>query len=151
MNLRILKDCIQVPLDEEYNEILIYYYTDSPNKPYDAFVRRRFNIPDEIPMYLYVELWKWNGKDYVRKDRNEKVLGKRETKVLINKYLKFVVPKHEWDFSYNDFYEKNKDYKHSVSENVKSGYYNLGNGGRWNRAWEKDEYDSVTMKYGALY
>ena len=154
MNLRPLNDCIQIPLDDDYNEILIYYYTDSPNRSYDGFVRKRYKIPDEIPLYLCKELWKWEDGKYVKKERSEELLKKKEAQILIKKYLRFMIPTHEWDMNYRSFYEKHKNYKHSLLHQSSTDYYNLGDGGRWNRAWDGSPYedeDSITMRFGPIY
>jgi len=158
MNIRPLSDCIQIPLDEEYNKIIIYYYTDAPTKPYDAFIRKKYNIENEIPLYICMELWKLDGTEYIKEESMERVLEVEETKALIKLYLRFMVPTHEWDFSYKTSYEKYKNYRHSLHYSSSLSYYNLGNGTRWNRSWEisGDSMDSsgddaVTSQFGPIY
>ena len=150
-----LCDCLQLPLDNNYDRILVCYYTDSPSKPYDAFTRKMYKIPDETPLYLCTEVWQWEESRYNRIDRSEKILPKEEAQALVKKYLRFIIPIHEWSLNYKDYYDKYKNYKPSLYHLDSTGYYNLGQGGRWNRAWEggmyDDEYDALTMRFGPVY
>ena len=162
MKLYPLCDCLQYPLDEERNKIYIFYYTDSPSKPYDAFIRKEYNIPKETPLYLCVELWVWNGKEYEKKKEDEFIPkcieGKKWTykimKDFSDKYLRFMIPIHEFDFSYcgHLYTEKNVNYQHDTEIPSTIPYYNLdGESCRWNRAWAiDDEEDYISNKYGKL-
>jgi hypothetical protein len=161
MEIYPLKDCIQIPLDSDFNEVLIYYYTDSPDRPYDAFTRKKYDIPNETPLYLCIEHWKWDGAKYNKEERIEELLEKEQTIALVKHHLKIVVPTHEWDFSYNDYFEKNKKFKYNLSHELLSPYYNLGEGCRWSRAWERTIYsgedggfpddDNAVRMYGPMY
>ena len=127
-NLCPLVDCLQIPLDEEYNRILIYAYTDKPNTPYDTFILKRYNIPEEVPLYLHTELWEWEEDKYVRKEMKEEVIDKPAAKVLTEKYLEYIVQARPEDMNY----KKDFNYRHALSVTT---YYQLGIGCRWNRAW----------------
>jgi hypothetical protein len=128
-NLCPLVDCLQIPLDEEYNRILIYSYTDNPNTPYDVFVLKRYNIPEEVPLYLHTELWEWEEDKYIRKGKlREEIIDKPAAKILTEKYLRYIVQTRPEDMNY----KKDFNLKHALSI---TPYYQIGVGCRWNRAW----------------
>jgi hypothetical protein len=124
----LLVDCVQIPLDEEFNRILIYAYTDSPDRPYDAFVSEEYDIPKEVPLYLHIELWEWEKDKYIRKWRKEEKIGKEEAKILTERYLRFIVQLRPEDMSYR------ADYNLKQVLAI-TPYYQLEIGCRWNRAW----------------
>lgn len=133
INLYPLQDCLLIPLDGGFNRILIYAYTDNPNSPYDAFILRKYNIPEEIPLYLHEELWEWQEDKYVKKETKEELVDKDTAKILTEKYLRFIVQPRQEDMNYQ------KDFKYKQVLSV-TPYYQIGLGCRWNRAWMKDLY-----------
>ena len=108
------RDCTQIPLDEKFNAILIYSYTDSPDRPYDAFIYEQYNIPEETPLYLHMELWAWGGERYIKKEHREELIPKEIAEELVEKHLKFIIPTHEADMSYKIDFE----FKHKVSTQI---------------------------------
>ena len=118
-----LQDCIQIPLDEVYNRILIYTYVDNPTHLRDPAKQQKrleklkeYNIPDEFPLYLYIELWEWQDDTYVKKEMKEIMLKKKTTEIVTEKYLRFTI---------------------RLGRVLK--YTTMGDGGRWNRGWARDE------------
>jgi len=138
-----------VPLDDDYDEIIIYYYTDAPNRhnPFALFVTEEY----ETPLYLCREMWVWHEGKYVRKKRYEELLDKQIARALVKFHLRFVVPTHEWNMHYKSFYDKYKDYIPTLYHRKVREYFNLGHGGRWNRTWEGSPYEDEDIPYGALY
>ncbi|NIW53233.1 MAG: hypothetical protein GWN17_13660 [Candidatus Korarchaeota archaeon] len=107
MKLRPLKDCVQFVLDGECNEIVVYYYTESPPRPYDAFTRKKYNLAKEMPLYLYEEKWGWNFTEeaYKLRSRTSEEMGKKEARALRSKYLdKFLFPAQHGEAPY-DYHE----------------------------------------------
>jgi hypothetical protein len=121
-----------VPLDEEYNRIIVYAYTDNPNTRYDVFILKRYNIPEEVPLYLHTELWEWKEDKYIRKWMKEEEIDKPAAKVLTEKYLRYIIQARPEDMNYR----KDFSYRHALSI---TSYYQLDVGCRWNRRWAKDE------------
>jgi hypothetical protein len=119
-------------LDEEYNRILIYAYTDNPNTRYDVFILKRYNIPEEVPLYLHTELWEWKEDKYIRKWMKEEEIDKPAAKILTEKYLRYIIQARPEDMNYR----KDFSYRHALSI---TSYYQLDVGCRWNRRWAKDE------------
>jgi hypothetical protein len=145
--------------DSDYNEIWLYYFTDSPSLKYDGFVHREYNIPKVVPLYICLEVWCWNGREYEKRDSREVIpinikgdkWAAKVMKEFTFKYLRFMVPTHKFDFSYRGhlYTEKNKNYKHKVE--ARTTYYNQDYGCRWNRAYlVDDEDDFMDKKYGKL-
>ncbi len=131
-NLCPLVDCLQIPLDEEYNRILVYAYTDSPNTPYDVFILKRYDIPEVVPLYLHVELWEWEEDKYIKKGFKEELIDKTAAKILTEKYLRFIVQPRKEDMNYK------KDFKLRQALSI-TPYYQVGIGCRWNRTWARSE------------
>ncbi len=107
INLRPLKDCVQFAIDEKYNELTLYYYTERPPRPYDAFTRKKYNLAKEIPLYLYEEKWQWdaNEREYKKLTVVSEEMEKREAKILRAKYLdKFLFPAQHGEAPY-DYHE----------------------------------------------
>lgn len=132
-----LCDCLQIfPRKGDYDVIVILYYTDNPSRAYDAFVRKHYNIPKDIPLYLCMERWEWDGSKYIKTKSveclPETIDGEPWCRKVIKKfsdrYLRFIVPAHEFDFSHV-----------LVNIYTPSTYYNLRHGCRWNRAWASTE------------
>lgn len=94
-NLCPLVDCLQVPLDEEFNRILIYTYTDNPTPSHDPSKDqeklKEYNIPDEFPLYLHIELWEWWEDTYIKKEMKEELIDKAATKIITERYLRFII------------------------------------------------------------
>jgi hypothetical protein len=132
-----LKDCIQDPLDENYDRILIYSYTDSPTKPCDGFAywMKNHDIYTEVPIYLHTELWEWDGERYIKKAWREKIIegftipNKEAMEIITEKYLYFIVKFREEDMNYKADFKL----KHDLPET------SLGYGCKWNRRWAHDD------------
>ena len=122
-NLCPLVDCLQVPLDEEYNKIIIYTYIDNPIKFNDRFKEKdrqdklkEYDTSDEFPLYLNIELWEWQGDTYIKKAMKEIMLKRETTQIITEKYLRFA---------------------------IRSGkllkFISHGEGSKWKKGWTVDE------------
>lgn len=130
INLSLLQDCLQVPLDEKYNKILLYFYTDAPISPHDQFVKRRikeYYQHEEAPLFLRAELWVWQGEFYKKKEMKEELI-KREEAEEIRKHLE-VITRTKVNFKC----------KYVIDQYAPHNYYNLKDGARWCRGWLKEE------------
>ena len=91
INFYPLKDCIMIPLSDEFDQIELYYYTEYPSCAFDAFVRKEydFSCEKEMPLYLYKELWHWYSGENKYKKINDMfiVIPKKAAQTLRKEYL----------------------------------------------------------------
>ena len=134
-NLYPLQDCLQIPLDEDFNRILLYVYVYNPTPLTDPFKEkmRREELeehitPDEFPMYLNIELWEWQDDNYIKKETSEELISIDIAKIITKRYLRFIIQAQKEYIDYNRKYPLLS----------RTPYYNIGIGCRWNRGWARD-------------
>ena len=131
MDIYPLQDCLLLTLDENFDRILLCFYTEDPVRPPDGPLQRKikkYYEPEEIPMYLREEIWVWEEGDYVKEDMREELIEGNEYAEGIRKHFKYAIR-----------YKVIDKCKSVIDHHATRNYYNLGDGGRWCRGWTKSD------------